>query len=259
MLNNPAAAMGLFDFFKGKSSAGKAGTSERPRPTDKNVARYADAISKKAQNYDRQEAIDALAKIGTAEAATALLKRYTFFVDPSITDQEERETAFRGIVAAGKDALPAIREFCVKAESLTWPLRMMRELLDDEEYVGEIIKLLDKWDTEYDRNPDPKIQLISALEEVKDARVRGAVERFLEDVHEPTRFHAATTLLAHDDADAAGPLARALVREEAVRTQNRIAEGLAMRGWPVPEADRAKLADKLPRAYHLDSDGRIVR
>jgi HEAT repeat protein len=253
--------MGLFDFFKGKSSAatGKSGTTERPRPTDKNVARYADAISKKAQNYDRQEAIDALAKLGSADAATALLKRFTFFVDPSITDQEERETAFRGIVAAGKDALPGIREFCVRAESLTWPLRMMRELLEEEAYVGEIVTLLSKWDTEYDRNPDPKIQLISALEEVKDARVRGAVERFLEDVHEPTRFHAATTLLAQDDAEAAGPLARALVREEAVRTQNRIAEGLAMRSWQVPEADRAPLSNKLPRAYHLDPEGRVVR
>jgi len=254
--------MGLFDFFKGKSSAAtpsKGTTSERPRSTDKTVAKYEGAISKKAQNYDRQEAIDALAKLGSLDAAAALLKRYTFFVDPSITDQEERETAFRGIVMAGKDALPAIREFCVRAESLTWPLRMMRELLDDEEYVAEIIKMLEKWDTEYDRNPDPKIQLISALEGVKDPRARGAVERFLEDVHEPTRFHAVTTLLAQDDPEVAGPLARALVREEAVRTQNRIAEGLAMRSWPIPEGDRAALSNKLPRAYHLDSDGRVVR
>jgi HEAT repeat protein len=251
--------MGLFDFFKAKSSTGKAGHTERPRAADKNVARYADAVSKKAQNYDRQEAIEALAKVGTPDAATALLKRYTFFVDPSITDQEERETAFRGIVGVGTDALPAIREFCVRAESLTWPLRMMRELLDDEAYVGEIIKLLEKWDTEYDRNPDPKIQLISALEEVKDARVRPAVERFLEDVHEPTRFHAATTLLAQEDAEAAGPLARALVREEAVRTQNRIAEGLAMRNWSIPEDDRAALSNKLPRSYYLNPEGRVVR
>lgn len=246
--------MGLFDFFKPKS-----GNTERPKPADKNVARYADAISKKAQNYDRQEALDALCKVGNAEAATALLKRYTFVVDPSITDQEEKETAFRGIVSVGKDALPAIREFCVKAESITWPLRMMREMLSDEDYVGEVLKMLGKWDTEYDRNPDPKIQLISALESVKDPRINEGVTRFLEDVHEPTRFHAVTTLLSQDDASAAGPLARALVREEANRTINRIAEGLQQRGWPVPEADRAGLDDKLTRGFRLDADGRVVR
>lgn len=252
--------MGLFDFFKGKSTTGgKAGASERPRAADKNVAKYEGAISKKAQNFDRQEAIEALAKLGTLDAATALLKRYTFSTDPSITDQEEKETAFRGIVSAGREALPAIRDYCVKAESLTWPLRMMRELLDDEAYVGEIMKMLEKWDTEYDRNVDPKIQLIAALEEVKDSRVRAAVERFLEDVHEPTRFHAVTTLLAQGDEAAAGPLARALIREEANRTKNRIAEGLALRGWIVPEPDRPGLDDKLPGAFRLNDDGKVVR
>jgi hypothetical protein len=249
--------MGLFDFFKGKPT-GKAGASERPK-ADKNVSRYSEAISKKAQNFDRQEAIENLSKLGTPDAAAALLKRYTFSSDPSITDQEEKETAFRGIVAAGEGALPAIREFCIKAESLTWPLRMMRELLDQDAYVAEVIAMLEKWDTEYSRNVDPKIQLITALEELKDPRVRVAVERFLEDVHEPTRFHAVTTLLAQDDAEAAGPLARALIREEAMRTKNRIAEGLAMRGWVIPEADRPGLDNALPGAFRLNADGKVSR
>lgn len=248
--------MGLFDFFKGKPA--KTGNTERPRPGDKNVARYADAISKKAQNYDRQEAIEALAKIGSAEAAAALLKRYSFVVDPGITDQEEKETAFRGIVAAGKDALPAIREYCARAESITWPLRMMREMLTEEAYVGEILAMLEKWDTEYARNADPKLQLINALEEVKDGRIVGAVTRFLEDVHEPTRFHAVSTLLTQDAEEAAGSLARALVREEANRTINKITEGLAARGWVIPEADRAGVDDKLSRGHRLSEDGRVL-
>lgn len=251
--------MSWMDFFRAKSNAAEAGVTKRARPSSNAVARHAQAISKKAQPHDRQAAIDALAKAGTAGAAAALLKRYTFVIDPSITDEEERETAFRGIVAAGEDALPAIRDFCTNAESVTWPLRMMRELLADEKLVGEILELLETWDTEYHRNPDPKIQLIGALERVKDPRVRGAVERFLEDFQEPTRFQAVGTLLAQDAPEAAGPLARALVREEAVRTQNRIAEGLATRGWVVPAADRARLAERLPRAYRLDADGRVVR
>jgi hypothetical protein len=115
--------------------------------------------------------------------------------------------------------------------------------------------LLERWDTEYDRNPDPKIQLLATLEEHVDARVRGAVERFLEDFHEPTRFHAVSTLLAQGDGEAAGPLARALVREEAVRTVNRIAEGLAARGWTIPDADRDSLRGKLPRGFRLNEDG----
>lgn len=250
--------MGLFDIFKNKPK-GKAGGSERPKPLDKDVARFADNVYKRAANYDRQEALEGLAKIGTAEAASALLKRFTFVIDPSITDQEEKEQAFRAVVSVGTDALPAIRDFAAKAESVTYPLKMMRELLDDEAFIGEVIAMLEKWDTEYDRNVDPKIQLIEALEHVKDPRVRPAVERFLEDVNEPARFQAVTTLLAQDAAESAGPLAKALAREEAVRTQNRIAEGLAARAWPIPEEERKSLAPKLPRGFTVGDDGVVRR
>lgn len=246
--------MGVFDFLKGKP---KAGASERPKAADKNLARYAEAISKRAQNYDRQEALDALAKLGTADAASALLKRFTFVIEPGITDQEERETAFRGIVAAGEEALGPIREFASRAESVQWPVRMLRELLDDASYVTEILGLLARWDTEYDRNPDPKIQLLAGLETVKDSRIAPAIVRFLEDVHEPTRFQAVTTLFEQDAEDFAGALAKALIAEEAVRTQVRIAEGLASRGWPVPESERGAFAEKLPRRFGLDAEGRV--
>src|SRR5207244_9112500 len=101
--------------------------------------------------------------------------------------------------------------------------------------------------------------LNEALEHIEDARVRPAVERFLEDVNEPARFQAATTLLAQDAAESAGPLAKALAREEAARTINRIADGLATRGWPVPDAERKLLAPKLPRAFTVGDDGVVRR
>ncbi|MEO7096311.1 MAG: HEAT repeat domain-containing protein [Polyangiales bacterium] len=253
--------MGFFDIFKGKPAPSKSGaksTTERPKPQSKEVARYADSITKRAQTYDRQEAIDQLSKQATTEAAAALLKRFNFVIEPSITDQEEKESAFRGCVSVGEQALPAIREFCTRAEGLTWPLRMMRELLDEEAYVTEVLALLAKWDTEYDRNADPKVQLLATLEEHKDPRVRAAVERFLDDVHEPTRFHVVSTLLAQDDPSVAAALAKAMLKEEAVRTQNRIAEGLAARGWPLPEDARAAVSQRISRGFVVDGDG-IVR
>lgn len=252
--------MGFFDIFK--SSKGKGGAkakgSEPAKPVDKEVARWADGVSKRAQNYDRQEAIDALARIGSTEAAAALLKRFTFAIEPSITDQDEKDSAFRAIISVGPEALPAIREFCLKAESITWALRMMRAMLEDEAYVSEALELLARWDTEYDRNPDPKIQLIATLEELKDARIRPAVERFLEDVHEPTRFHAVSTLFAQGEPEAVAPMVRAFLREEAMRTKNRIADGLAAQSWPIPEALAQQLDEALPRGFSV-VDGVVQR
>src|SRR5205807_504796 len=73
------------------------------------AAKWADRIEKRAQNYDRQEAIQALSDMATQQAAEALLRRFTFHIDPSITDQEEKDSAFKGILRAGKEAIDPVR------------------------------------------------------------------------------------------------------------------------------------------------------
>jgi HEAT repeat protein len=241
--------MGLFDLFNKKKAATKGGQA----------AKWADRIEKRAQNYDRQEAIQALADMETAEAAEVLLKRFTFHIDPSITDQEEKEAAFRGIVRAGKDALVPVRAFAAKAESLAWPMKIAHELLNDGEYVEELLAWLSKWDTEYAKFVDPKVQILTALEDHQHAGVRAAVERFLEDVNEPARFHAVAALLAQQDEAAAPALAHLLGDEESVRVRTKVAEGLAARGWEVPEAERDAVRRALPPAFVIDASGRVVK
>ncbi len=106
--------MGLFDLFKG----GRAAGDDKPKASP--AAKWANvAADKRAQNYDRQEAIQQLATMGTADAAAAhLLRRFTVTIDPSITDQEEKEATFAGIIRAGREAIEPIRAFVAKAESL---------------------------------------------------------------------------------------------------------------------------------------------
>jgi hypothetical protein len=248
--------MGLFDLFKGKSK-------QVPEPSqggDRNVARLGKiAADKHAQNYDRIEAIEGLAKIQNAESAAALLKRFTFHIDPSITDQEEKDAALRGILGAGEAAILPIRTFCVKAESLTWPLKILKELVPSDRYVEEVIGLLEPFDTEYTRNTDPKQQLISELEHYNVPAIRPAVERFLEDASDDVRFATVATVFAQEDAASAGPLARALVVEESVRVKNRLVEGLAARGWALPEDVREGARNAMPPAFTVGSDGVVKK
>jgi hypothetical protein len=241
--------MGLFDLFKGDKKNAKS------TPAGK----WADRVEKRAQNYDRQEAIQALAEMGTPEAVEVLLKRFTFLIDPSITDQEEKESAFRGILRAGKDAISPVRAFAAKAESLAWPMRILKELVGDEEYVEELLRWLSRWDTEYAKFVDPKVQLLAELEEHKQAGIREGVERFLEDVNEPARFHAVSALLAQEDEAAAPALAHLLGDEESVRVRNRIADGLATQGWLVPADERAAVQKALPPAFALEASGKIAK
>jgi hypothetical protein len=255
--------VGLFDFLKKKSGPPPAATgSGSGGPVDKKVVGPGKvAADKRAQTYDRMEAIQQLADMKTPDAAAALLKRFTFVIDPSITDSEEKEVAFQGIVGAGKECVPAVAEFCLKAEQLTWPLKILHELLDDAEYEEELIDLLAGFDTEYARNVEPKIQVIQALEEVISEDVREAVAPFLEDVNETVRFHAVATTFAQNNQESLPAMAKLLEAEESVRVKNKVAEGLLFRGWVIPPALRDVIAKALRETggYSIGPEGKIVR
>jgi len=274
--------LGIFDFLKGKSTPPAGGGA-----VDKKVAGPARvAGDKRAQTYDRIEAIQALVDMKTPDAAAALLKRFRFSIDPSITDQEEKDLAFQGIIAAGRgevaklpkdekerekaladaqakkdQVIDSVREFCAKAEQLTWPLKVLRELLDDEEFVAEVAELLERFDTEYARNVEPKVQLIMALEDVVAEEAREAVLPFLEDVNETVRFHAVQTTFAQGEASCVPALVKLLEAEESVRVKNKVAEGLLQRGWSVPSelSDKTREALRDTEIYTLDKTGKVQK
>jgi hypothetical protein len=241
--------MGLFDLFKGAKGEGNAKSSP--------AAKWANvAADKRAQNYDRQEAISQLAEMGSADAAAALLRRFTFNMDPSITDQEEKDIAFAGIMKAGREAIDPVRAFAAKAESLAWPMKVIHELLSEEEYVNELLLWLAKWDTEYAKFIDPKIQILVALEEHKGPKVRAEIVRFLLDVNEVARFHAVGALFAQDDAaEAIGAVLDCLVDEESVRVKHRIVDAFIAREWSVPEDKREVVRKALPSGATIDAAG----
>ncbi len=277
--------MGLFDFFKNRKPPGEAAPEEQW--ADKKLGSLAKkAASKKLQPYDRDEAIRAVLAIGTHEAAISLLPRFTVTVDPSITDQEEKQLCFEGIVGigkglrgkrlsdAGKDAkeissepltkeeIKALRdaiiertkEQCKKAENLTWQLKIMQALLSPKAYEKELLKLLGAWDTEYTRNVEPKINILHALEEVPSDAVREAVQDYLDDVNETVRFHAVQTTFAQDNPDSVTALVELLKREESVRVKNKVCDGIVAKGWVVPAALREECKDATRDVYEYAFD-----
>src|SRR5207248_5957947 len=118
---------------------------------------------------------------------------------------------------AGEAAVEPIRAFAAKAESLAWPMKILKEIVDEETYVEELLDWLDKWDTEYAKVIDPKIQLLVALEDHKHPSTKEAVEPFLDDVNETARYHAVATTFAQDDDTSIVPVLNALLEEESFR------------------------------------------
>ena len=242
--------MGLFDRFKktsdGKSKAGKA-----------DLSRFERLVSTKlSQELDRQDAIHQLSRVGSAQAVAILLKRFNWHLDPSITDQDEKELVVEGVVAAGDVALEPIREYCRRAETLTWPIKALERIIAPEHLAEELLTLLDQFDTEYVRNPEPKVQLLSYLTAFPSEEVRQAIEPFLEDASESVRFAATGAVFSMANPESTASLIAALEHEESLRVRNRIALGLSEKVWPIPEALRDTCGEHLPPGFKI-ADGNV--
>lgn len=249
--------MGLFDFFKGKGG-GSAEAQERA------LMRHAERVlDKRAMSPDRFGSIEYLCRMGTEEAWRALLPRFDFTVDPSITDREEKQYILEHITDSGDSAVEPVKEYLRKTQAINWPIKMLRAISSKEDFVAELLEILSKEDTSYQKNPDRKIACIVALEDEPDARVTPAVLPFLEDVNEDTRFHAVRTLIGQGDASAAPALYALLLRDESVRIRTTVVDGLVEKAWPAPEGERDKVAALLPRLpngpFAVRADGTIVR
>ncbi|MCA9602850.1 MAG: HEAT repeat domain-containing protein [Polyangiales bacterium] len=238
--------MGLFDFLKGSN------------PVDKHAARVA---NKRAQAVDRWESIKKLSNDKTPAAVQALLVRFTYRIDPSITDQEEKDAAFAGVVGAGEVAVEPVCAFLRRADSIAIPLRILEQLVPADRVTDELLRLLADMDTEYERDPERKIQVLSSLEQRQRSEIAAAVLRFLGDMNETARFHAVGALLAQSGLDDAAhqALFDALLKEESVRTRARILGGLAELGDAVPNALRPEVKSKLTDGFAMDPKSGAIR
>ena len=240
--------MALFGFL-GKRSEGGSLKKHSERATNK-----------RAQAIDRWESIQALIQMGNAESVEALLPRFGFYVDPSITDQDEKDAAFAGIVSAGECAIAPVSAYLRRADSIAWPLKMLDALCTKEDVIARLLEALAAMDTEYERDPQRKIDIIVALEERHDSRVVGAVLRFLQDANETVRFSAVGTILAQQEAaSAVHELVQCYLHDESVRVRNRILDGLVDLNATVPDGERAAFRAALVPGFELDSAGRPRR
>lgn len=237
--------MGFFDLFKGGGGSGSGAVR-------KHAARVA---NKRSQAPDRWESIQALAQIGTEEAIDALLVRFSYQSEPSITDQEEKNAAYEAVIESGDVAIEPVKRFLRSTDAVAWAIKMLDALLSAEEATTEILGYLETMDLEYERDPEKKLTTLATLEERHDARIVPAVVRFLTDVNETARFHAATTIWAQQNAESVrAELLAALAVEDSVRTRIRLLEGFAARNWDVGEHVE-KLKKLMPQGWALDGKG----
>ncbi len=146
--------MGFLDFFGSKS--GKDGLRKQAQRI---TERY-------GPPENRQKVIQQLGELGTSEALSVLMLRFTVRADPGITDDEEKEEVYRILVDAGEAAVEPVKSFLQDHESgVSWGLRTLAALRPAEDVVETALALLHKLGREYTRDPEKKLVLLSWLAE----------------------------------------------------------------------------------------------
>lgn len=228
------------------------------------IEKYGRSLAnKRSQAPDRWDSMQSLNGVlqnrknapenAAALVATALLPRFAYYTDPTISDQEEKDYAFRLIVEAGEGAIEPVRKFMLRAQSLTWPLKMLERLLTVEQVTGELLTLLGPMDVDYERDPQRKVQILQALEARVDAKIADAVLRFVVDANETARFHAVGALLGQADVESSREaLIDVLLKDESARVKARVLELFQKRGWELARV-RLQLERQLPSGWSFDA------
>ncbi|MCB9729023.1 MAG: HEAT repeat domain-containing protein [Deltaproteobacteria bacterium] len=238
--------MGLFDRF-GKASK-----------TSRHVSRLTNAY---AQTQDRTRAMEILAGMGTPEAFTGLLQRFTFRIEASIVDNDEKEYACQLLIDAGPKAIEPIKAFVESNDAVYWPLRALRDIAGTDAAVGLLLNALDRSLTKEGRQNEQKVQLVANLRDFKHPKVEARLLELVHDRDEEVRILAIDALMTYGPETALEPaVQRAIDPDESLRVKTVVIEQLIENAWPLtPWREQLAADDALPVPYALGAGDRIIR
>jgi hypothetical protein len=245
--------MGLFDFLRKKDKGAADAPAGPSRGLEKNIKKL---LNKYLQPEERWGAVQAITHDESDAAVDALLRRFTIYIEPSAQDNEEKEFIADALASRGEKILPRLKKALHAQESITWLVRIADRILPRDALRDLLLEILATFDTEYERNPERKIQLIMALADFPGEETAKGVIPFLDDVHETARFQAVSTLFAVQGESAREALVALFLKEESVRVKHAVLDGLVAAGWPVT-GHRGEVEKALPKGFLLDRAGAI--
>jgi HEAT repeat protein len=210
---------------------------------------------------NRQGAIEELGEIKSEPAVDALLLRYTFRVDPGITDDEEKARVLALVLQSGDAALPAVKRFILTRDEISWPLRALSDLLPQEAVVKFLVDVAHKVAAEYSRVPEKKVLLLHGLSAHKSPEITAAVLPFLDDMEDEVQIAAAEVIARQADESGREPLIQHFLKSHEgsnARVREALAGLLADSTWDV-KGYTPKVEAALPAGYKLDSKGKVLR
>ena len=239
--------MGLFDFFTGGGDPRKQIEKHRRRLTD--IYR---------QSHERYLAMDELMKLGSEDALSALLERFTVRVNGPTVDEEEKTYCFEQLVRAGEPAVAPIIAFIGRSNSVYFPLRALREIAGDEQAVDTLLAAMDDCDPGYHDGLERLREIVSNLRDFRHERVREALVALLASRSDEIRFYALDGLAGYPAEQVTEHFAARLLdpeetqRVKALAAELSVEHGFEFKRWA------EQLGPALGELYKIDNTYRIA-
>lgn len=207
----------------------------------------------------RQNAAQKLFEMGTPEALSALLDRFTISVSPSVLDEQEKEQVYTWLVELGERAVPPLVEFLKRERAVHWPAKALQAILDPDRQAREFAALLSYlWDHP-PATAIPKAQLIRALGDLWSEELDRTVRQFLQDDDDDVRLAAVHYLMERSEEAGRDDVIRCyLDSADRPRIRNQILEYFVERGWSV-RGHRPAVEETLPPGFTLTREGKVRR
>jgi HEAT repeat protein len=247
--------MGLFDLFASKE--------ERERGALQKLAQK--LLQKFGPAENRAKAIEQLAELGSPEALATLCRRFTINVDPSITDDDEKERVLHLLIDEGEAAVAPLERFVHEQEGgIAWGLRALAAILPAERLHPVVVGELAHLGRVYSRDPEKKLTLLTWLVEhptgAGGPSLEEAVVPLLEDFSDDVRINATRALAALAPSERTrDALIELLLRDrENRRVRGVVLDALAGMGADV-KGHRPSVEPLVAEPFYLDREGHVKK
>jgi HEAT repeat protein len=240
--------MGLLDFLGGGTPADKAAKLK-----SKVTQKYGDPAT-------RQQAISKLGEMKSPEAIAVLMHRFTLTVDPHTTDADEKEHVFEIICSLKDEAVGPVKDFLKRSDTASsWALKVLEEILPNDQVIGIACDELKRLGAEYTRDPEKKVVLMGYLEGKDDPRIADVVVPLLADMSDDVKMAALKNLAPRKYEPAREKMLELLIGEEtAKRVQTAALDAIATSEFTV-QGYREKVEKRLSEGWHLDKAGALKK
>jgi hypothetical protein len=234
--------------------------SQQSGPSERQIKRAIKQITQPhGEASTRVAAMERVASWRTAEAAAALLRRFTVQTPQASMDLDEKQYAVKLLVHMGKVSVEPILSFLRMEPDVTHPAAALKQILPPDEFHENITGILRSLSGGYTRWPEAKAVLISQLSDEAFAKVRETVFTFLNDEDDDVCIAAIDCLARNGDETVREELLETFFHAESrPRVRGRILDHFYEREWPV-KGFRKKMEEAISMPYYLTSKGTIKR